>query len=107
VTKPETLKAIAEAMGYSVYIDEYHSVKIHGTPTKISYPFNPETNPAQLMEVIKWLIDSGWKLGKEDDEYYFFSKSINYLGSKSFEQAIMQAAAIVSLELDTTRQVNQ
>ena len=114
MTSPETLKKIAEALGHDGFIvkDGRKSVFYHiyteplrdiprGREFRKNILFDPESNPAQLVEVIKWLLECGWDI-KNFHGNTCLSKLQTGLPitieGEIFETAIMQAAA---------KQVNQ
>ena len=103
--KPETLKKIAEAMGYEVrpvkgmYDEELppYVVKVYDSHACINgHIFYPTETPSQLVEVVEWLLKSGWEIGASRGRY-FCRKTMNdawvkYINN-SFCEVTMQAAA--------------
>lgn len=101
--KPEELKKIAEAMGYDAEINEFegeyvtipveYSIKGEGVFQEVDI-FNPESNPAQLIEVIKWLLSCGYTIDEGENGYYHVRHDgiMVVYSSLLFEQAILQAA---------------
>lgn len=94
--KPDDLKLIAEWMGYSARTrGELNDVEIivcdeHG---ESGYIYNPETNPAQLLEIVKRLLDRSYIIKHLSDGYYCFHWiSEERPAYESFEQAVLQAA---------------
>jgi len=110
--QPETLKKIAEAMGYEtdVYIENSGRVNIwvkSGKDTK--YPeqpslapkvvtdrwdiFSPETNPAQLVEVEDFVFNKPMsEIGCVNGQWYYKDGIVSVYGGTR-KDVIMQAAA--------------
>ena len=59
----ESLKKIAEALGYEVELVDSAGVWIFNE-NKVSYLFYPQNNPAQLLEILTLLIDKDLSLEK-------------------------------------------
>jgi len=98
MTALQTLKLIAEALGYNILHDQVFNdeIVILLEPEERHLPdrFTPETNPAQLVEVIKWLLKEGWKFQYlEGHGFRLRHTDKPYTTVASFEQAVMQAAA--------------
>ena len=103
--KPETLKKIAEAMGYDIsekfdFIPDPDTVYL-GDCSATAFrmrncdKFNPTSNPAQLLEVVKLLVRYGWHIKYNLSESYYYVCN-DYMqkcfADESLETAIMLAA---------------
>jgi len=97
----EKLKCCAEAVGETVY--EFDGcLWLYENPLSVRY--DPEHNDAQAFELLKWLLDRDWQLGKVNKGYSFgkyvkidgrygdFWKSIT---GQTLNQAVIEAVCEV------------
>jgi len=98
--KPETLKRIAEWVGYpsdesSAYTGKtYLSLWINGEWTEYT-----GLTPEQSMEILKKLLDEGCVVGKDRDGYWITPSKgtiIKIEGEESLEQCLLMAAEVES-----------
>ena len=95
---PETLKSIAEAMGYE-YEGTHENGNVWCSKKGIVSKYNPPNNPAQLLELIEWLLKKGWGFSYIDGIGFVFKLLWEPpVLNKSFPHAVM-AAVIKELEL--------
>ena len=62
----ELLKRVAEKMGYKD-VQVWHNDKVVCLAnSEFPYEFKPQRDPAQLVEMIEWVLDNGWELYKNE-----------------------------------------
>ena len=95
----EQLKVIAKGMGKVVSIkqpkdktDRPPYVKLHGV---FNQDYDPENNPAQLLEIIEKLLKGDIEIAGVDDEIRIYPKEYpekQYVMGETLFEAVLQAA---------------
>ena len=94
---PETLKSIAEAMGYE-YEGTHENGNVWCSKKGIVSKYNPPNNPAQLLELVECLLKKKWVIAYDYIcNHYEWSKefkrsmSVEFAMNMSFSHAVMEA----------------
>lgn len=89
----ERLKVIAEGMGH-ISLSIWDSKVWTRDKEEIIRPveYDPENNPAQLLEIIEYLLSLNYLIFKNDKKYAVTQIGDLYKSEKTLSEAVLQAA---------------